>query len=193
MRIDYLKIKKILHIAIFSIDLVIFLLVLFTSSSKSPKFKEYTGVTKFFLDIYIIVIYAALIVIEVYPKLIKTIIKKQFSFMINDKGKVILSFLLSMIFWFSKNKPQLILGILLFLTSLILLVYELISIIGKFETFLSSKGIEIYNKESNENEGEVGEKKSGDVETPEHNIPNDSNPQPGDMPGGYGEKNVEIN
>lgn len=193
MRVDYLKIKKILHIVIFSIDLLIFILVLFSSSSKSKNFKEYTGVTKFFLDLYIIVIYIALIVNEIYPKLLKFILQKQFAFMLSDKGKVILSFVLSIIFWFSKNKPQLVLGILLFLTSLILLIYELISMIGKFEEFLGKKGIEIYNKESNENENEGNEKKSGSVETPAHHVPNDLNNTPEIQNNSYNERNVEIN
>ena len=42
-----------------------------------------------------------------------------------DKGKIIISFALSLIYWFAKNKPQFVLGIILSITSLAYLVEEL--------------------------------------------------------------------
>ena len=51
MKIDYPRIKKFLQIGFFSIDLFVFLIVLFSTNSSSEKYKEYTAVSKFFLDI----------------------------------------------------------------------------------------------------------------------------------------------
>ena len=55
MKIDYPKIKKFLHIGIFSFDLLIFIIVLFSTDSSKRDYKPYTGTTLFFLDLYIII------------------------------------------------------------------------------------------------------------------------------------------
>ena len=54
MKVDYPKIKKFLHIGIFSFDLLIFMIVLFSTDSSKKGYKQYTGSTLFFLDLYII-------------------------------------------------------------------------------------------------------------------------------------------
>ena len=146
MKLDYPQIKKILQIGIFAIDLLIFLLVIFTTNSSSEKYKEYTDSSKFFLDIYIIGIYAILILITIYPRLIYYRIKRHILFVFTDKGKVIISFGICLIYWFAKNKPQFVLGFILTITSLVLLLYEFIFYFVKVDNFLSSKGIEFSNK-----------------------------------------------
>ena len=146
MRIDYPKIKKYLQICMFSIDLLVFLIVIFSTDSSSKNYKQYTGSSLFFLDLYIIIIYGVLIAISIYPKLLYFRLKKYILFIFNDKGKVILSYLISLIYWFAGNKPQFILGIILTLTSTILLIYEFIFYFAKVETFLTNKGIQFDNK-----------------------------------------------
>ena len=146
MKLDYIKIKKYLQVVFFSIDLLVFLLVLFSTNSKSKKYKEYTGSSKFFLDLYIILIYAILIVITLLPRLLYHRIKKYIVFMFGDKGKIIISFAISLVYWFARNKPQLVLGIILTITSILLLIYEFIFHFAKVDNFLSSKGIEFSNQ-----------------------------------------------
>ena len=146
MKLNYPKIKKFLQIGLFAIDLVIFILVIFSTNSKSKNYKEYTGSSKFFLDIYIIVIYLVLILVTVYPKLLYYRIKKYILIIFTDKGKVIISFLISLIYWFARNKPQFVLGIILTISSILLLIYEFIFYFTKVEDFLTSKGIEFSNK-----------------------------------------------
>ena len=146
MKLNYPKIKKFLQIGVFAIDLVIFILVIFSTNSKSKNYKEYTGSSKFFLDIYIIVIYLVLILVTVYPKLLYYRIKKYILIIFTDKGKVIISFLISLIYWFARNKPQFVLGIILTISSILLLIYEFIFYFTKVEDFLTSKGIEFSNK-----------------------------------------------
>ena len=147
MKINYPKIKKILQICVFSLNLLIFIIVSFCTDSSSKKYKEYTGSSVFFLDIYIILIHAALITISIVPKFLFFRIKKYILFIFTDKGKVITSYLISLIYWFAKNKPQFILGVLLTLTSTILLIYEFIFYFSKVENFLSKKGIEFDDKD----------------------------------------------
>ena len=179
MKIDYPKIKKFLHIGIFSFDLLIFIIVLFSTDSSKRDYKPYTGTTLFFLDLYIIIIYAVLIAITIFPKLY-FILKKYILFIFTDKGKVIISFLISLIYWFAGNKPQFVLGIILTLTSILLLIYEFIFYFAKVETFLTNKGIQFENKDKPYFDVEVFEKDSKNISTPfsaktpqSQSVPND--------------------
>ena len=180
MKIDYPKIKKFLHIGIFSFDLLIFIIVLFSTDSSKRDYKPYTGATLFFLDLYIIIIYAVLIAITILPKLLYFILKKYILFIFTDKGKVIISFLISLIYWFAGNKPQFVLGIILTLTSILLLIYEFIFYFAKVETFLTNKGIQFENKDKPYFDVEVFEKDSKNISTPfsakipqSQSVPND--------------------
>ena len=166
MKIDYPKIKKILQICVFSINLLLFIIVSFSTDSSSKKYKEYTGSSIFFLDLYIIIIYAILIAISIFPKLLYYRIKKYILFIFTDKGKVILSYLISLIYWFARNKPQFILGIILTLTSTLLLIYEFIFYFAKVETFLSNKGITFDNKDKPTFDLDMLEKDAGISSTP---------------------------
>ena len=178
MKIDYPKIKRFLHLGIFSFDLLIFIIVLFSTDSSKRDYKPYTGTTLFFLDLYIIIIYAVLIAITIYPKLLYFILKKYILFIFTDKGKVIISFLISLIYWFAGNKPQFVLGIILTLTSILLLIYEFIFYFAKVETFLTNKGIQFENKDKPYFDVEVFEKENistpFSAKTPQsQNAPND--------------------
>ena len=175
MRLDYKKIKKFLQIGLFSIDLFAFMISIFSTNSSSEKYKEYTGVSKFFLDIYIILIYALLIVITILPGLVYHRVKRYIIFIFTDKGKVIISFAISLIYWFAKNKPQFILAIILTLSSTLLLIYEFIFYFTKVENFLSSKGIEFENKGQSTFDLETLEKKITSNNTPLGNTNSNSN------------------
>ena len=112
MRVDYPKIKKFLQIGVFSFNLLIYLLVLFTTNSKNKNYKEYTGVSKFFLGFYILVINSFLIVISIFPAMLYMKMKRYFLIAFEDKGKIILSYSICLVYWFARNKPQLVYGIL---------------------------------------------------------------------------------
>ena len=169
MKVDYPKIKKFLQIGIFSINLLIFLLVIFSTNSSSKNYKEYTGTAVFFLDIYIIIIYGVIIFITIYPAFLYNKLKHYILFIFTDKGKAITSFLISLIFWFARNKPQFVLGILITITSLILIAYEFIFHFAKVETFLNNKGIEFSNRGQAAFDVDEYEKKSSNNITPMNN------------------------
>ena len=146
MKIDYPKIKKFLQIGIFSFNLFIFLISLFTINSKNKNYKEFTAVSKFFLYIYILAIYAFLIIITIYPGLLYFKMKKKILFVFTDKGKIIISYLICLIFWFVKNQPQLVYAIISTIFTTILLIYEFIFYFQKVENILNNKGIEFINR-----------------------------------------------
>jgi len=146
MRVDYPKIKKFLQIGVFSFNLLIYLLVLFSTNSKNKNYKEYTGASKFFLGFYILVINSFLIVISIFPAMLYIKMKRYFLFAFEDKGKIILSYSICLIYWFARNKPQLVYAILSTITTTILLLYEFIFYFQKVENFINSKGIEFINR-----------------------------------------------
>ena len=201
MKVDYPKIKKFLQIGIFSIDILVFLLVIFSTNSSSDKYKEYTNLSKFFLDLYIIAIYSILIIVTIMPALIYFRIKKYILFIFTDKGKVIISFAISLIYWFARNKPQLVLGIILTLNSIILLIYEFIFHFTKVETFLNSKGIEFSNRGQSTFNMEALEKKLQSNITPigsqnnryQNNQSNGNNQEDENNSNQYGSNNLGNN
>ena len=146
MRVDYPKIKKFLQIGVFSFNLLIYLLVLFSTNPKNKNYKEYTGASKFFLGFYILVINSFLIVISIFPAMLYIKMKRYFLFAFEDKGKIILSYSICLIYWFARNKPQLVYAILSTITTTILLLYEFIFYFQKVENFINSKGIEFINR-----------------------------------------------
>ena len=146
MRVDYPKIIKFLQIGVFSFNLLIYLLVLFTTNSKNKNYKEYTGVSKFFLGFYILVINSFLIAISIFPAMLYMKMKRYFLIAFEDKGKIILSYSICLVYWFARNKPQLVYGILSTITTTILLLYEFIFYFQKVENFINSKGIEFINR-----------------------------------------------
>ena len=165
MKIDYPKIKKFIQIFVFSFNLLTFIIVLFSTNSKSKTYKEYTGSSKFFLSLYIILIYAFLITITIYPGILYHQLKTQFAFVFSDKGKLILSYSISIIYWFSKNKPQLIFAILSTTMNTFLLIYEFIFYFQKVENFLNNKGIEFINRKmSTIDIDNLRKKGSGDID-----------------------------
>ena len=206
MKIDYPKLKKFLQIGLFSIDIFVFLIVLFSTNSSSEKYKEYTAVSKFFLDLYILVIYAVLLLVTILPRLIYSRIKKHILFIFTDKGKVIISFALSLIYWFAKNKPQFILGIILTITSILLFIYEFIFYFAKVDNFLSSKGIDFSNKGKSTFDMNSLENNLGNTVTPmnsknqryennksdENNTEGDNNSNPQNPPSDQYQRDVEI-
>ena len=67
-------------------------------------------------------------------------------FVFTDKGKIIISYLICLIFWFSKNQPQLVYAIISTIFTTILLIYEFIFYFQKVENILNNKGIEFINR-----------------------------------------------
>ena len=165
MKIDYPKIKKFLQIFVFSFNLLIYIIILFATDSKSKNYQEYTGSIKFFLWLYVILIYSFLIMITIYPGILYRQLKTQFAFIFEDKGKIIISYSICFIYWFAKNKPQLIFAVFSTITTTFLLIYEFIFYFQKVENFLNNKGIEFINRKmSTIDIDNLRKKGSGDID-----------------------------
>ena len=151
MKIDYQKVKSFLYKIIFGVDLLIIFINILAIEIGNNSLKEYTGVSHFFLNIYITLIFIILLGHSIYPSFKPKIISKNFKFILSNNGKIIITFLISMIYRFSKSLPHYFLGIILFFSSLILVVFEFIFYFQPGIEILKNKGIEIYNSEENIN------------------------------------------
>ena len=91
MKVNYKKTKLILYKIIFSLDLLIIIIILSNEFSKSSKKeKEYTDVSHFFLNTYIIIIFLMFLGHSLYPQFKLNIIKKYFKFILSNNGKIII-------------------------------------------------------------------------------------------------------
>ena len=150
MRVDYQKTKSLLYKIIFSFDLFIIFIIILTTEIKSNNLKEYTGVSHLILNIYIIIIFIFLVGHSFFPIYKPKILVINFNFILTNIGKIITIFLISMIYRFSESIPHYILGIILFISSFILFIYEFIFNFSFIIELLKLKGIELYNKENKE-------------------------------------------
>ena len=192
MKIDYPKIKKFLQIFVFSFNLLIFIIVLFSTDSNNRKYKEYTGSSKFFLSLYILSFYSFLLTITIYPGLLYHQLKSHIAFVFTDKGKLILSYSLCIIYWFSRNNPQLTYAVLSTITSTFLLIYEFIFYFQKVENFLNNKGIEFINRKMDtfDINANIIQKKMND-NTGTNSVTNSENPNANDKKTNQQKKQIE--
>ena len=145
MKVNFLRAKLLLHRIIFSFDLILIFIIILSTEISNNNLKEYTDVSHFFLNIYIIIIFILFLGHSLYPRFKPTIIKKYFNFILTNKGKIIIIFLISLIYRYSESLPHYILGLFLFVSSFILFIFEIIFNIEAVRDILKGKGIEIDN------------------------------------------------
>ena len=152
MKVNYERTKSFFYKIILSFDLISIFTIILSTEIKTNNHKEYTGVSHFFLNLYIIIIFILLLGHSLYPRFKPTIINTYFKFILINKGKIIIIFLISFIYRYSKSIPHYILGILLFISSLLLFIFEFIFYFEPVIQILNNKGIEIYNKKEEKEE-----------------------------------------
>ena len=150
MKVNFQLAKILLYRIIFSFDLTVIIITVLSTEISNKKVKEYTGVSHFFLNSYIIIIFIILLGHSICPRFKPKIIKKYFNFIFTNKGQIIITFLISMIYRFSKSVPHYILGLLLFFSSFILFIFEIIFCLEALKNIFKEKGIEIINIKNND-------------------------------------------
>ena len=145
MKVNYKRAKSLLYKIIFSFDLLINFIIILYTETNSNNIKEYTGASHLILNIYTIIIFILMTVHSFFPIFKPKIIKTYFNFILIDKGKIIITFLISMIYRFSPSIPYFLLGIILFISSFILFIYEYILKYESIIELLKLKDIELYN------------------------------------------------
>ena len=114
MKINFELIRKVIEILSTGTILLAFLISIFSTKVKSPNYIEYTDLSKFFLNIYILFLLILIFVHSIYPKIICSIFTKNFGIISSEKGKImILSFIFIMYFG-TGSMPQKIFGMVAF-------------------------------------------------------------------------------
>ena len=144
MKVNYKTTKLKLYKIIFSLDLLIIFINILTTEISSNLKNQYTDMSHFFLNTYIILIFILLLGHSIYPHFKPNIIKKYFKFILSNEGNIIITFLIAMIYRFSKSIPHYFLGLFLFFSSLILFVFEYIFYFEPIVELLKNKGILIF-------------------------------------------------
>ena len=119
------SIKRKIQIVIISLNLVTFLIIItFTKSKNNDNYNEYTSLSKYLTNTYIILILLILLIDSINHKFICSFIKDNLSCFSNDIGKLIINLLIGVLFWCSNNSSHVIFGLINFISSLTLFLCE---------------------------------------------------------------------
>ena len=128
---------KMTKIFLYFISLFSYLIVLLCSDPKGILSKEFNGLSKFFLNVYIIIAYFLIMIHSISPKIICEVFVNNISFIFTDKGKILINLYIGFLYMKSKDIYQFILGIILIIISVLLLLFHMI-----FSYYFSVKDVE---------------------------------------------------
>ena len=176
MKVNYKRAKSLLYKIIFSFDLLINFIIILYTETNSNNIKEYTGASHLILNIYTLIIFIFITGHSLFPFFKPKAIEIYFNFILINEGKIIITFLISIIYRFSPSMSYFILGIILFISSFILFIYEYVVKYESIIELLKLKGIELYNIENRtDNYNHYTLKKSDSITEINPNISNSSN------------------
>ncbi len=112
MEITFEFLKKTMSILLTGIILFTFIIMIFTTNNKSPNYIEYTDLSKFFLNLYTIVLLVLIFTHTIYPKIICSTIAKSIPIILSEKGKLILLAFIFIMYFGTGSKPQKIFGLI---------------------------------------------------------------------------------
>ena len=118
--------KKKIQILVFTLNLITFIIIISTTNNKKDNYIEYTNLSKYCSNLYIIVLFLILLIHSINQNLICSFISNNLSILTNDIGKIIINLLIGILFWSSNNNSHVIFGIINFVSSLALFLCELI-------------------------------------------------------------------
>lgn len=124
MKLNFSTVKRFLQFLSLSTNIICYIISILYTNTRSPKFIEYTHLNKTIINIYVLFFLSFFLLHTIYPKIICKVFKKNVLFLTNDKCKMIISFLISLMHWTANNTPQLLYGIIVFVTSFALYLLE---------------------------------------------------------------------
>ena len=115
MQLTSESIKKIISILATGIILLNFIITIFTTDKNSSNYLEYTDLSKFFINLYTLILLILIFCHTIYPKIICSIFSKGISIIVTEKGKIILLSAIFIMYFGTGNKPQKIFGMISFI------------------------------------------------------------------------------
>ena len=123
----YQKIKKIYITLTYITNLVTFIVTQIYGNKRNGKYKEYTSLSKYFANFYIIILHIIFILNTLFPNFfIANFLSKHCYYLVSDWGKMIISYLISIMFWGTDSKSHFLYGIITLVSCLGLYIIEFI-------------------------------------------------------------------
>ena len=125
-KINFDLILRIISVLSLGTSFFSFIVTELVTNTKSPNFIEYTDLSRFFLNLYILLIYLLCLVHSVYPSILCPIITESLSIITTIKGKIILSLAIDIMFFSTESLPQKLFGMITFICVLALFLGDIV-------------------------------------------------------------------
>ncbi len=126
MKITFALIKQIISIISTSTSLGTFIITTLCTKTKSPKFIEYTDLSKFFLNLYIFLLLLLCCCHSIYPKLICNIFTDRLGIITTDRGKIVILTAIFVMYFSTESLTQKLFGMISFVSTLGLFLSDLV-------------------------------------------------------------------
>ena len=155
------KIKRKIQIIIIVINIISFMIMMICNYNNKGNYNEYTNLSKLFSNFYIIIIFLIMLLHSISPNLICNIVSDNLKIITNSKAKIILIFLIGILFWNSDNFPHIIFGLINLISFIVLICCEII--IGFIINKNSNENKKINNEQIITNEKNISNEKEMNI------------------------------
>ena len=126
MKYNFPFILRIISIISIGTSFISFIVITLCTNVKSPNFIEYTSVSKFFLNLYILILLLLSLIHSIYPKIVCQMMTSGLSITTTYRGKIILLCVVDVMYLSTDNLPQKLFGMITFVCALALLLGNLV-------------------------------------------------------------------
>ena len=123
---DCEPIKRKIQIFFVLINIISFEIMTFCINKKKEKYNEYTNLSKFISNFYILMIFLIMLIDSISPNIVCKIFSENINIFINSKGKAMIILLIGIMYWTSNNFPHVLFGVVNFISFFVLFLCEFI-------------------------------------------------------------------
>ena len=118
--------KRKIQIFFILANIISFLIMIIYIKKKKEKYNEYTNLSKFISNFYILMIFLIMLFDSISPSIVCKIFSENINIFINSKGKIMIILLIGIMYWTSNNLPHVLFGIVNFISFFVLVLCEFI-------------------------------------------------------------------
>ena len=122
----FYEIKKYIQIVVFLLNLITFIVITIVYNKNKSYYAEYTTLSKYSTNVFIIIIFLILLSHTIYPKIICSFISDNLHFFMTDRGKIVVNISIGIMYWSCDDMPLLVFCIINFVSSFALFLSEFI-------------------------------------------------------------------
>ena len=123
---DCEPLKRKIQIFFILVNIISFLIMTIYINKKKEKYNEYTNLSKFISNFYILMIFLIMLFDSISPSIVCKIFSENINIFINSKGKIMIILLIGIMYWTSNNLPHVLFGIVNFISFFVLVLCEFI-------------------------------------------------------------------